>query len=630
MSISTDVAKLGPEAGYGFSRAQRTKWRQSVGGYLLFLPAFVLVVGMLLYPVAYALALSLTDASGFASWGSFIGLGNYARLLADATFWRAAANTTLLMVVGTLLEVALGFGAALLMWRQSWLRPLLFVVGLLPWAMPSSMANWAWFWMLLPPFPTFYTLQAAKVLLTVDSLFGHQTWQIFAFMISGVWRGSAIIALILLAGLYAMPHELFDQGRLEAPNAPRLFWHVILPLTRRFVVLAILVGITVTYMNLSSAQIQRSGRITVPLVGSLAHNAWLQSGQTGYAAALGMIQLPVAIALMVAGFSLLEHREKRAAARGGVAAAGGPEMPLVPLGGRWERGLGDSARGAQARQAPPGRRHPVLVNVGLSAVCLVLSVFYLLPLYYGFVNSVEELEAGLAAQNPFWVHKFDFQDGWGDDLGDVLVWDSAAHTLIVYGCAVIIGTAVSLAAGYALARLQIPGAHWLARLMFSTYFIPQIVVVLPIFLAYRKLGLYDTLAGLVLIDLTLAIPFATWLFYIYFLALNPELEDSALLDTGRLRAFLSVVLPRSLPVIAAAVMFAVGMITSDVVYNGLLAVSNDVKTLPVYLGTIGFDPDFWADANADVCLSTIPFAIAFLMLGVYYVDGLRQAFGGEA
>lgn len=620
MSTSVDVATPGSAAIVGWQQPGQPRWRATVSGYLLFAPAFLLVAGTLLYPLLYGLALSFTDASQFAGWGRFVGLRNYAQILADAAFWRAAATTALLTVAITAIEIALGCGAALLMWHRSWLRPLLFVVALLPWAMPSTLANWAWYWMMLPPFPTFYTLDAVHVQLAVDAVFGDQAYAILAFAISSTWRGSAIVSLILLAGFNAMPSDLLDYGRLDAPSALRLFWHVMLPLCRRFVVLAALVAVVITYMDLFSIHIQRGGQITVPLLAILAYKAWIQSGNTAYAAALSMLELPVTVTLAVVGLWLLESRSSTAVERESASEHGRVAAHLL------RRAPGQAPT---AGRASLPRRRPLVSNVALSLGCLLLAVFYVIPLYYTFVNSVDELNAGLAAQNPFWIHKWDWQDGWADDLGDVLVWDSAANTLLVYGAVLIIGLGTSLAAAYALVRYKIKGAPWLARLMFASYFVPQAVVVLPLFQVYKRVGLYNTLTGLVVIDLTLAIPFATWLFYVYFVSLDPELEEAASLDTGPLRTFLYVVLPRSLPVLATAAMFTVGMITSDVVYNGVLAIDPSVRTLPVYLGTIGFDPDYWPDANADVVISTLPFAILFLMLGVYYVDGIRQAFGGD-
>jgi ABC-type glycerol-3-phosphate transport system permease component len=126
--------------------------------------------------------------------------------------------------------------------------------------------------------------------------------------------------------------------------------------------------------------------------------------------------------------------------------------------------------------------------------------------------------------------------------------------------------------------------------------------------------------------LTMVIPFATWLFYIYFLALDPDAEDQARLDASRPRVFFSVVLPRSWPVIAAATVFAIGMMSSDLLYGRIFTVSSNTRTLAMTIGSMVYDPDNWADANAAILLGAIPLLLIALALGRWFVRGLQSAF----
>jgi multiple sugar transport system permease protein len=139
-------------------------------------------------------------------------------------------------------------------------------------------------------------------------------------------------------------------------------------------------------------------------------------------------------------------------------------------------------------------------------------------------------------------------------------------------------------AGYALARFGLPGGRWLARLMFASYFVPPTAVVVPAYQLFLRWDLDDTILGIVLLYLTLAIPFATWLFYMYFQGLPAEVEQVALLDGTRAAVFVRVVLPMSGPVLIAAGLFSVGMMGSDVLYASTFALTDATKTLPARLG----------------------------------------------
>jgi multiple sugar transport system permease protein len=270
-------------------------------------------------------------------------------------------------------------------------------------------------------------------------------------------------------------------------------------------------------------------------------------------------------------------------------------------------------------------------NAARSLACLAVAAFYLFPLYYTAVQAVKSREDFLTGPlgQPFWAYQVELTDGILDTLQNPVFWRAGFVTLVVYGTVVVVGILVALLAGYALARLRLPGADWLARLLFVTYFIPQLAVMVPLLQLYSALGLEDSLLGLVLLYLTLAIPFGTWLCYVYFLALDPEVEDHARLDASRLRVFLSVVLPRSWPVIVAAVVFTIGMLSSDLLYGRIFTVSGSTRTLPMTMGSMVYDPDNWADANAAILLGAVPLLVIGVALGRWFVNGLQSAFAED-
>jgi multiple sugar transport system permease protein len=584
-------------------------------GYLLCLPAFMVVFGLLLYPVLFDVRLSLTDASGFEVGGHFVGLRTYARVFHDPVYWEAARNTVVLVLATAAVELVVGLLTALLLWWRFWGRSLVFLAVFVPWAFPSSFSAYAWYWLLLPPFHSFYTEQAIQAKFWLEGIFGNGAWQVLSMALMNVWRGSSIIAIFLLAGFNAIPEELLDYGRLETRSRWRYFWRVVLPLNRRIAALAVVVALTITYIDFVSMYAGSGGRIVVPLVGTMAYTAGIFGGQTSYAAALIVTQLPVAFLLAWVGLRFIE----RATRPGPVPR---PDTWLVD--GAAEQVVPPPAAG-RSRPGPRWRRRLArrpAAAAGLAAALLVLA-FHLFPVYYTAVQAVRPLDEFRLGQI-FWAYHPDL-NGIRAALRDPVLWQWGVNTLIIFGVVLVVGLAISLMAGYGLARFRPPGAGWLARLMFCSYFVPQVAVILPLYQVYHATGLDNTLQGICLLYLTLVVPFSTWLFYSFFLGMDTEIEEHAWLDGSRLQAFFQVVLPMSWPVVIAAALFGVGMMGSDVLYGGLFSLTNDTRTLPAGLGITAIDLDEWANVNAAILLSSLPIILACAALGRYYVRGLRAA-----
>ena len=121
-------------------------------------PSLLLVLGVLAYPVAWELWVSLTDFSSHSTGAAaFVGLANYARLAQDVDFWSALLTTVLYFAVTTAAKLVLGVALALLLARPGRGRALVFLAVFLPWAYPGGVSVIGWYWMLNPPITTSYS-----------------------------------------------------------------------------------------------------------------------------------------------------------------------------------------------------------------------------------------------------------------------------------------------------------------------------------------------------------------------------------------------------------------------------------------------------------------------------------------
>jgi multiple sugar transport system permease protein len=390
---------------------------------------------------------------------------------------------------------------------------------------------------------------------------------------------------------------------------------VVAPLSRRLLTLAAIVALVIAYIEYASMYVETGGRITVPVLGTMAYREVFQSANAPLGAALSLVQIPVAIVLMLGFLYVVEGLADRR--DGPPSRARAPAQPSTPA----------ASPKPAARPAPPPRagwraRRHVLVAGGVVAALIVM-VFHLLPVYYTAVQAFRSLPE-YAFGNPFWIYHPSFED-LQEAIGNPVLWRWGWNTLVIYGGALLIGLALSLVAGYALARFELPGARWLARGMFCTYFVPQMAVIIPVFQVFHALALDDSFTGMVLLYFTLTVPFSTWLFYAYFQGLPIEVEEHARLEGGRAQVFFRIVLPLSWPVVAAAGLFAIGMMASDVLYASTFSLTDATKTLPAGLGLNAIELDEWAFANAAILLSSLPIIALCAVLSPYYVRGLRAA-----
>src|SRR5439155_1268602 len=226
--------------------------REILVAYALLTPAVLLVLGVLAYPVAWEVWISLTSFASRAESRSFVGVANYRTMLADAFFWRALATTVVYFVVTTLAKLAVGVALALLLARPCRGRALVFLAVFLPWAYPGGVTVVAWYWMLNPPLITSYSVAVGHWKHAVDGVAGAGAYTFASVALFNIWRGASFTAVFLLAGLNAIPRELFDYARLETRSAAQRFRHVTLPLLRPFLALAVFLSFPTAFADLAN------------------------------------------------------------------------------------------------------------------------------------------------------------------------------------------------------------------------------------------------------------------------------------------------------------------------------------------------------------------------------------------
>ena len=288
--------------------ARRTQRQREVRtGYLLLSPALLLLLTVLAYPLGWEIWTSFTSFSPLqAGATAFVGFDNYRQQVETGDFWWSAAITVMYVVVTSVAKLALGLGFALLLARPFRARALVFLAVFLPWAYPASVSVIGWYWILNPPIPTAYAVFMAHVKVSVDSVLGGGAWGFVSVTLFNIWRGSSFMAVLLLAGINAIPPELFEYALLDSKSAWHRFWAVMVPLLKPFLALAVFLSLTGAFADLANVWMLTGGRIVFPVIGTHAYWLAIKAGQYGPASALSLMLVPFLLAALLVLFRLFD------------------------------------------------------------------------------------------------------------------------------------------------------------------------------------------------------------------------------------------------------------------------------------------------------------------------------------
>lgn len=225
--------------------------------YLLLVPALAMLTLFFFGPALYNLILSFQSISLFdlGQGGKWIGLDNFVELVQDpltalafknTVFWLTAMTVVLRLMIG--LGLALLLNAAVLRrWRLSGIARSLMLI---PWITPPVVAVAAWKWLLHPRYGAINQIMLEIGLIGDGIPFLVKTSTVWwAIVTIVVWRELPFVVISFLAGLQAIPEELYDAARVDGASTIRLFRHITLPLLRPITAVLALLTTIWTYNN---------------------------------------------------------------------------------------------------------------------------------------------------------------------------------------------------------------------------------------------------------------------------------------------------------------------------------------------------------------------------------------------
>jgi ABC-type glycerol-3-phosphate transport system permease component len=276
---------------------------------------------------------------------------------------------------------------------------------------------------------------------------------------------------------------------------------------------------------------------------------------------------------------------------------------------------------AARRRARPGR------VAGRSGFYLLVGAFVvasLFPFYWIVITSLKtdgEISQGTKSLLPGHIT-------WSNYANDLTKQDFVRpliNSVIVAGSTTILTVIIASLAGYALARSRIRGKQLIQGFLLVAGFFPVIAMIGPLFIAYRRIGLLDSLPGLVIAYLIYTLPLATWFLAGFFGQIPRELEEAAIVDGAtRLQALRKVIIPVAVPGI-----FTIAILGFILCWNDFLIAVSFLTTPSKYtapLAIIGLGQSqyqtFFNLIDAAVVMVTLPIALIMLFAQRRIISGL--------
>src|SRR6266540_111745 len=270
-----------------------------------------------------AIGIALSDVTAGDPSYNFVGLANFRAIFHDPVFWRSLGNTFIFTTISMALIVVLGKVLANILvanFRGKWLVRMLV---LLPWTTPVTLSAISWLWLLDSIYsPIDWVLRHLGLLGSPGALLGPDTNQYWlgepdlamgSVIAVHVWRLTPLAAVIMMAGLVAIPRDLEEAARVDGAGFWRRMFEVTIPLTLPVIAVAALFGAIFTFTDMAVVDVLTDGgpNNATQVLTSWAFLRGINGGDVGQGAAIALFLFPLLLAAAIAILRAVRRLEVR-------------------------------------------------------------------------------------------------------------------------------------------------------------------------------------------------------------------------------------------------------------------------------------------------------------------------------
>ncbi|MCC6608760.1 MAG: sugar ABC transporter permease [Burkholderiales bacterium] len=224
-------------------------------------------------------------------------------VLQDPNFVLAVKNTFKYTFGTEIIKLLIGVPCALILNRKFGGRRLLRGLVVIPWVIPIAISAQAWLWILDSTYSVInWCLVHWGLLAPADiiNFRGDKDWAMFSVILVNVWRGFPFTAIVILAGLTAIPDEILERARLDGANAIQRFVHIISPMVRPILLVSLLFSVIFSFTDFNTIWIITKGGPydQTQVLSTYAYQLGVNAGYLGKGAAVSLFMFPI-MAVMV-------------------------------------------------------------------------------------------------------------------------------------------------------------------------------------------------------------------------------------------------------------------------------------------------------------------------------------------
>jgi multiple sugar transport system permease protein len=283
--VGVPAAKRGKRGG-PTKTSDRTKAERKLA-FMLCAPAVIAMLLVTLYPILYAIVLSVQKVDlRFPDESGFVGLSNYVSVLTSPLWWQDVFNTSLVTVVSVIIELVLGMALALVMHRALFARGLIRTSVLIPYGIVTVVAAFAWFFAFDP---TSGFVNSLPFIADDKAWFGSRGSAFSVIIMTEIWKTTPFMALLLLAGLATIDEGLYEAARVDGATAVQRFFRITLPLLKPALLVALLFRTLDAFRVFDSIFIMTRGSQDTESVSILGYNQLISRLNLGLGSAVSVL-----------------------------------------------------------------------------------------------------------------------------------------------------------------------------------------------------------------------------------------------------------------------------------------------------------------------------------------------------
>ncbi|WP_141503094.1 carbohydrate ABC transporter permease [Paenibacillus luteus] len=279
---------------------------------LFMLPAFIVYSLFVMVPMLGSFYFSFTDWNGLNARYHFVGINNYISLIHDAEVWIALKNTIVFAVLVTLIQNVLSLLLAILVDGSSWVKRFLRVVYLIPALLSALAIGYIWSYLYNPVLGVInMALQNIGLGHWAQDWLGDPKWSMYSVVFTNIWQWMGLSMIIYLAGLQAIPGDLYEAADIDGAGNWERFVKITFPLIAPAFTVNILISIIGSFKVFDIIYVMTKGGpgTATESLAILLYKKAFNFNEMGYGTAIAIVMFLIILFISIFQLRILRSRE---------------------------------------------------------------------------------------------------------------------------------------------------------------------------------------------------------------------------------------------------------------------------------------------------------------------------------